>query len=115
MSLCFRHTIPPFSRSGLPECGEPTSLGNHKRGTGEPPQLRSQDRRFGADILCGTGRNRSTRSLGMLTRVVDSPPTRILSRRCCWSTRPIPTIRLRADRTGEALLLLGLVSHHETT
>ena len=48
--------------------------------------------------------------MGTLTRLVDSPPARFLSRGCCWSARPIPTIRPRADRIGDALLPLDLAS-----
>ena len=82
---------------------------------GNLPIYRSQERRFGSDILWKTGRNRSTRSMGHRTRLVEPPPARFQSRRLLSSARPIHSGRARADRTGELALSLRLVSHLETT
>ena len=58
------HTLPWLSQRIDPSAENRRPSEAHKRGTGEPPQLRSRGRRFGSDILCQTGRNRSTRSMG---------------------------------------------------
>jgi hypothetical protein len=100
---------------GSPECGEPASLGASKRGSGEPPQLRSRGRRFGSDLLWRARRFHPARSMGRPTGQAEPTSTRScrvgsfddLPSRCRHGCAPLD--RRRASPS------LCLVSRHETS
>ena len=69
ISLMIQAHTPPGLEADYPSAENRRPSETIKRGTGEPPHLRSRGRRFGSDILWQTGRNRSTRSMGRATRL----------------------------------------------
>ena len=105
----------PWPAGGMPECGEPTTLGSGQWGSGEPPQLCSSGRRFGSDLLRRIGKSRSTRSTWLLAGSAKPLPSRVLLRQPFRSrtvkSQPLPVpIELENDSFA-----LCLVPRHEST